>query len=328
MKVPKVVLAVAMAAAALTGAGVANAAPAPTFHHYVALGDSYTAGPLIPWQSASWCFRSNNNYPSWLATDLGLYSTSGAFTDVSCSSADTTNMTLRQTVPSTDLPITYENPQFDALTLDTDLVTIGIGGNDASVFGSLVYTCPGLRDSDPTGSPCKDHFTVNGVETLTAALATTERSLEKVVKGAHALSPGAKIVMVGYPRLVPPTGYCPDQIPFADGDYRWADSVERGLNAAIAKAAKKTGALYVDTYGPSLGHDACAGSAAWVNGQYTNLLKAVAYHPLQAGMQAEANLIYKALSGTTNTAHSAPRTAGPQTLAPAAAAALLPELKG
>ncbi|WP_328648667.1 SGNH/GDSL hydrolase family protein [Amycolatopsis sp. NBC_00348] len=296
MKVSRIVLAAALAVATVTGAGVASAAPAPAFRHYVALGDSYTAGPLIPWQSASWCFRSNNNYPSWLATRLGIYATPGAFTDVSCSSADTTNMTRQQTVPSEDAPITYEYPQFDALTPDTDLVTIGIGGNDASVFGSMIYICPGLRAADPTGSPCREHFTVDGVETLTAAITGTERNLEKVVKGARALSPGAKIVLVGYPRLVPPSGYCPDQIPFADGDYRWFDGVERTLNAALAKAAKKTGATYVDTYGPSLGHDACAGSAAWVNGQYTNLVKAVAYHPVLAGMQAEAGLIYQALA--------------------------------
>ncbi len=68
------------------------------------------------------------------------------------------------------------------------------------------------------------------------------------------------------------------------------------LAAALAKAAKKTGATYVDTYGPSLGHDACAGSAAWVNGQYTNLAKAVAYHPVLAGMRAEAGLIHQALA--------------------------------
>ncbi|WP_370949359.1 SGNH/GDSL hydrolase family protein [Amycolatopsis sp. cg5] len=296
MKLSRIVLAV------MIGLGVLSepALAAPTFQRYVALGDSFTAGPLIPWQSASWCFRSNNNYPSWLATKLDIYYTSGAFNDVSCSSADTTNMTERQTVPSASIPLTWEYPQFDALTLDTDLITIGIGGNDYSVFGSLIGTCPGLRDTDPTGAPCRDHFTINGVDTLTAATLNTQRNLENVVKGARAHSPGAKIVLVGYPRLVPPTGYCPDQIPFADGDYRWADAVERALNGAIAKAAKRTGALYVDTYGPSLGHDACAGSAAWVNGQYTNLTKAVAYHPVQAGMQAVANLIFNALTGKTS----------------------------
>ncbi len=312
-----VALAVSLGLSATVGVGV-GAASTPAFQHYVALGDSYSAGPLIPWQQASWCFRSNNNYPSWLATDLGTYYTPDGFTDVSCSSADTSNMTQPQEVPSTSIDLASEPPQFDALSLDTDLVTVGIGGNDYGVFGSLVGTCPGLRDSDPTGHPCQDHFTVNGIDTMKAAIANTEHNLENALRGVHAHAPGAKVVVVGYPRLVPPSGYCPDVIPFADGDYAWADSVERALNAAESTAARHRHALYVDTYGPSLGHDACAGSAAWVNGQNTNLFEAVAYHPFKAGMQAEANLIFHALGGRApaSTTAPAPRsTADPRSLA-------------
>ncbi|HVK22863.1 MAG TPA: SGNH/GDSL hydrolase family protein [Actinokineospora sp.] len=293
--------ALALAATATMGLEAQAATAAPTFRHYVALGDSFTAGPLIPWQQSSWCFRSNNNYPSWLATKLGLYYTSGAFTDVSCSSADTMNMTASQVTPSPDVPMSTQPPQFDALRLDTDLVTIGIGGNDYSVFGTLTGTCPTLRDSNPTGSPCRDHFTINGVDTVSAAIVNTQKNLEDVIKGVRAHSPAAKIVMVGYPRLVPPTGTCPDVVPFATGDYAWVDSVERKLNAAVSTAARRQGATYVDTYGPSLGHDACAGSAAWVAGQTTNVFAAAAYHPYQAGMKAEADLIYRALGGTTTT---------------------------
>jgi hypothetical protein len=205
-------------------------------------------------------------------------------------------------VPSPSIDFASEPPQVDALSLDTDLVTIGIGGNDDGVFGDLVGTCPGLRSSDPTGAPCKAHFTVNGVDTMKVAIGHTEQNLEAMLKDVHAHAPGAKVLVVGYPRLVPPQGYCPDEIPFADGDYHYADTVEQELNAAEAKAAHDQGATYVDTYGPSLGHDACAGSAAWVNGQYNNLFAAVEYHPLAAGMQAEANIIYNVLAGHGNSA--------------------------
>ncbi|MEV6238183.1 SGNH/GDSL hydrolase family protein [Lentzea sp. NPDC051838] len=281
----------------VTTAVDANAAP--SFQRYVALGDSYTAGPLIPWQQASWCFRSNNNYPSWLATHLGLYSKPGGFTDVSCSSADTTNMTQSQTTPSTDIPLTSQPPQFEALRLDTDLITIGIGGNDFSVFGSLISTCPEVRSSDPAGHPCQDHYTINGIDTVKAAIKQTQLNLENVIKGARTRSPAAKIVIVGYPRLVPPSGYCPDVVPFADGDYAWTDSVARALNDAQATAARRQNATFVDAYAASLGHDACTGSAAWVSGQSTNLFRAVAYHPYQQGMEGVANLVYRALGGRT-----------------------------
>ena len=141
--------------APLTGA---TAASAPNFRHYVALGDSYAAGPLIPLPRVDplLCVRSTNDYAALLASRLGLWS----YTDATCSGADTTHMTTAQS-----LVLGSHAPQFDALTASTDLVSISIGGNDYSVFGSIVGTCPGLAADDPTGSPCKQHFTVNGQDT-------------------------------------------------------------------------------------------------------------------------------------------------------------------
>jgi hypothetical protein len=49
------------------------------------------------------------------------------------------------------------NPaQLTALGVGTDLVTLGIGGNDYRVFGRVIGTCPGLRAADPTGNPCQE----------------------------------------------------------------------------------------------------------------------------------------------------------------------------
>ena len=136
-------------------------APAAKYKKYVALGDSYTSAPLVPLPDllSLGCLRSINNYPKQLAAQLQVT----AFADVSCGGADTTNMTQPQSTPLGTFP-----PQFDALTADTDLVTVGIGGNDFSVFGDITGTCPGLRASDPAGAPCKQHFTVDGVDTAQA----------------------------------------------------------------------------------------------------------------------------------------------------------------
>jgi lysophospholipase L1-like esterase len=277
-----------VAATALAGAGPASAAPA--FRHYVALGDSYTAGPLIPLQRLDplTCFRSTSNYPAWLAASLKT----GGYTDVSCSSADTTDMTGPQSIPLGTAP-----PQFSALKPDTDLVTIGIGGNDFSVFGTLVNDCPKLTAQDPTGSPCQESFTVDGVDTIKQRLPGTQARVTEVLRGVHERSPGAKVVLVGYPRIAPPAGHCPDVLPFADGDLRWVDSVEQALNAALSNAAAADGnTTYVDTYGPSLGHDACAtGGAAWIQGKDVDLLGAYSYHPRMSGMVGIAGIIGKTL---------------------------------
>ncbi|MFF0013029.1 hypothetical protein [Streptomyces sp. NPDC005374] len=63
---------------------------------YVALGDSYTAGPKIPDQNGdpAGCDRSDRNYPSLVAAGLDI---KGAdFKDVSCSGATIADLTGKQ----------------------------------------------------------------------------------------------------------------------------------------------------------------------------------------------------------------------------------------
>ncbi|QUQ71573.1 SGNH/GDSL hydrolase family protein [Kutzneria sp. CA-103260] len=291
------------------GTGAAAAAT-PGYARYVALGDSYTSGPFIPFMRLNpiGCGRSTNNYPSLLAATLHVSS----FTDVSCGGADTTNMTKSQSVPL----FGTNPPQFNALRANTDLVTVGIGGNDDSVFGTVVGTCPGLRASDPHGAPCKAHFTVNGQDTLLADIADTQTKVTAVAQGIHQRSPHAKVLVIGYPRIAPATGTCPDVLPFADGDYAYLDSIERALNTAASNAARAVGATFVDTYGPSLGHDACAGGNAWIQGQSLDLLAAAPYHPRKAAMVGETAIIAGVLGvdrSVTTTTPDGP-TAGVSTL--------------
>src|SRR5215472_147045 len=76
------------------GAGIYGAPGAAGPPHYVALGDSYTAGPLIPDQTGSpaGCLRSTHSYPFGVAAGTGA----ATLTDVSCQGATTRNMTHSQ----------------------------------------------------------------------------------------------------------------------------------------------------------------------------------------------------------------------------------------
>jgi GDSL-like lipase/acylhydrolase family protein len=281
----RLVVATAFALAATVTSAFTASAATRRFDHYVSLGDSYTAGPFIPLARLDplGCMRSTSNYPAQLAARLRVRS----FTDVSCSGTDTSNMASPQSVTFGTNP-----PQLDALKPDTNLVTVGIGGNDFDVFGSMIGTCPALRASDPTGNPCQRAFTVDGVDTIKARLAHTRNNIAAVLTKIHARAPHAKVLAVGYPRIAPPSGSCPDVLPFADGDYAWLNSVEEGLNEAVSAAATADGKTsYVDTFTPSLGHDACAADP-WVNGQHNNMLAAAAYHPFFAGMKGIARAIY------------------------------------
>ena len=263
---------------------------------YVALGDSFSAGPLVPQARSdpAGCLRSTNNYPAYLAGYLDVRS----YRDVTCSRAQTRDLRRPQRLVLGAAESTP--PQLDALSAGTDLVTIGIGGNDFSLFGSIIGTCGGLKDRDPGGAPCRRSFVrrVDGRPVDTRA--RDARRIEDRV--AHALrlvgrrAPSAEVYVVGYPRLLPERGRCA-AVPFAAGDYTWGRRIERLLNESLRGAAERGGATYVDLRPPSRGHDACAGDEAWVNGNQTLLGFAAAFHPFQSGMRGMAGAVYAAITG-------------------------------
>jgi hypothetical protein len=56
--------------------------------------------------------------------------------------------------------------------------------------------------------------------------------------------------------------------------------------------------MYVDTYGPSSGHDACApDGVAWIQGQALDLLRAAPYHPRYEGMAGVADIAHATVLG-------------------------------
>ncbi|WP_345528587.1 SGNH/GDSL hydrolase family protein [Nocardioides endophyticus] len=261
-----------------TGSPVA----APTaYDTYVALGDSYTAAPLVPpTDTSNACLRSGVNYPALVAK--GMPGT--ALTDVSCSGAATEDMTSPQRGMTGAVP-----PQFDALRRGTDLVTIGLGGNDDGLFAAVLGQCTELASSDPTGSPCTARFE----DRTDASLERIRSNLADVVSGVRERSPKARILLVGYPQIVPESGSC-DELPLAEGDYAFARQVNEDLNDAVEEAAGDTEADYVDLWEPSAGHDIC-GDEPWINGRVTSAGRALAYHPLAVEQQAVAGLVLERL---------------------------------
>ena len=243
---------------------------------YVALGDSFTAAPLVPTTDvADGCFRSDGNYPTLLAASLDL-----RLTDVSCAGATTRDLVRRHhTIGAASVP-----PQLRAVDERADLVTLGIGGNDLGLFSRLVRSCLDLRRIDPQGSPCADSPV--GRRLLASAPVIgdhVQRAIERVQRRAS----DARVVLVGYPRIAPPDGGCPKLLPFARGDVAFGDRVLRALDASLREAAAATGVDYLDAYSASEGHDVCS-DEPWVNGRRTQVGVALAFHPLEAGMQAMA----------------------------------------
>ena len=181
-------------------------------------------------------------------------------------------------------------------------MTVGIGGNDFSIFATLARECPELASTDPAGAPCRGTLRrPDGTDPLIARADKVGDRLVGVLRTVAERAPDAVVAVIGYPRILPASGTCAS-VPLAAGDYAFADRVERRLNAALRKAAVQSGATYVDTYGPSRGHDVCATDSAWVNGQNTRAVRALGFHPYASGMRATAATAYRTLTGKQPTA--------------------------
>jgi lysophospholipase L1-like esterase len=245
---------------------------------YVALGDSYTAGPVIPVQQPDpyGCLRSDHNYPHLVAAALGV----GDFKDPSCSGADTGDMTAPQGVSPGPNP-----PQFDSLSASTELVTVGIGGNDIG-FTEIIRNCTA---SQPSGHPCQDHYVVNGQDELRARIAATSPKVAAVLQGIHQRSPVARVFVVPYLAILPESGPgCWPQMPIAPDDVPYLRGIEKELNGMLARQARANGARYVDAYTPSIGHDACQlPISRWVEPAVPTT-PAAPVHPNLFGMQGYA----------------------------------------
>jgi lysophospholipase L1-like esterase len=263
---------------------VTDASP-PSIGRYVALGDSFTAGPLVPTTDvADGCFRSDGNYPSLVAERLDV----DRLVDVSCSGARTRDLVRPQrTVGNAEVP-----PQLRALTRDTDLVTLGIGGNDFGLFETWLGTCTRLGRAAPAGEPCTERLQDDGTDVLSRTDQIGAR-VERAIRRVQRRAPQARVLVVGYLRLAPADGRC-RALPFAEGDYETGVEVQRSLNDALAAAADRTGVGFVDMYAASDGHDICA-DEPWVNGVETVQDEALAYHPFPAGMEAVAEQIVERL---------------------------------
>jgi GDSL-like Lipase/Acylhydrolase family len=258
---------------------LAVALPATAVAHevsYVAMGDSYTAGPgILPVSPTAppECGQSSVNYPHLVASALKL-----SLTDVSCSGAKTENFTVAQ--------FPNQPPQFNALSPSTEVVTVGMGGNDGNLFGTLVAGCTGLDIGKPNeGAPCKEAFEGFVTKAFEENIGPQEEALREI----HKLAPKAKVFVVAYPEITPINGYCPSAIPWATEDLRWFHfAVQARGNAIIALEALRNHAIYTETFLQSLGHNACEPvGTRWIEPLFGSLTK-VAVHPNAPGQEHDA----------------------------------------
>ncbi|MEV0737586.1 SGNH/GDSL hydrolase family protein [Streptomyces sp. NPDC050549] len=265
---------------------------------YVALGDSYTAGPGItdPTGTPAGCDRSAGNYPALVAAELGLKG--GKFRDVSCSGATTADLTAAQHTDNGTNP-----PQLRALSSDTRLVTVGIGGNDIG-FSKLIKRCVTMGALyQLTGSG--KYFTENapcardadaGSDTVEKQPTAAGDRLTRILTEVKRRAPEARVYVVSYPAILPAdSADCGRGMSLAPGDVTYLREKEQQLNTALRQRASEAGVGYVDTYTPSTGHNACtAKNTRWIE-PLAPENPAAPVHPNARGERGMADAVLRAV---------------------------------
>lgn len=284
------------------------------FREYVSLGDSWSADVVLldtrglpdSTHVPVDCAQSKVNYPKLVARALAV----PVHRDPTCGSATTAHFSGPQSLPLGGT----NSPQFDRLSPATDLVTIGIGGNDAG-FAAAAMDCinllptslpPGtvpilptlplpLLPSQPPIGGCKGKFTAGGTDVLAQQIADSRPKLVAAVKEVRRRSPRARILMLDYIAGIPERA-CWPLVPITQEDMTYLHQTFAKLNAMVRQAATEGGAEFVDTHTPTVGHDVCQGpTVRYVEGlgvlSVNDVAVAVPAHPNSAGAAAQARAV-------------------------------------
>lgn len=258
---------------------------APTFEH-VNLGDSFSAGsgvlPLVPGVPED-CSQSELNFAHIVAREQGY-----SLSDVSCGGAATKDFYAPQ--------IDGVQAQLDALSPSTDLVTLMIGGNDNNIFADAIASCVGAAVKQfGVANPCEQNNGHRFDDTITDI---TLPDVRQALADIHTRAPEAKVVIVGYPWLLPAAHTCAPSIPVAPGDAPFVRALQTTLNDAIRQAAEDTDTTFVDMSAASEGHDACQPvGVRWVEPLFFAQHRAP-LHPNALGTAAIAAEVTKALASS------------------------------
>jgi len=257
----------------------------PSYDSYVALGDSFVAGPGIPPASSGEdCGRSQSNYPHLVAEALGVRE----FTDVSCSGAVSADLAGQQVTPLTRTAVP---PQYDALRPDTDLVTVGIGGNDVGLV-ALAVSCINVAPP-PNGTSCSDTDAA-GPDPITTTIDAFAPVYREITEEIRTRSPRARILFVGYPTGIRDGGCFPEQRIWPQ-DATYLESAIEHLDVAMEKQVSAAGAEFVDLRASTVGHDACAApDQRWMEGVVPTS-PAIPLHPNAAGHRNAADQVLGAV---------------------------------
>ena len=214
---------------------------------------------------------------------------------IACSGATTANVERGGDVQNGE-PAT----QLDqgALTAETDLVTITIGGNDAG-FADVLDLCFRHACMSPTYRPYDPDQTYK--EWLEAELDALWDELNATFSEIREASPDAAVAVLGYPRLFPSSPEeqnCFKLNPW-DGEQNDLNDLGDQLDDVIAREAAAVGAVFLPVAPHFATHEVCGNGGEWINGPAAEPAinfppidaKDLAFHPNRDGQREYAALV-------------------------------------
>ncbi len=266
----------ALAVSALLPAGSATAADT---YEWATLGDSYTAGgfvgdplPALGDPARDGCDRTSGAYPGLVERELEEFPPGKPvnLTNVSCGNATIKNIAVeRQTPISPVQPPAGGWPAVDTqikragLNENTDVVTVGVGGNSLP-FGDILLKC--VEEGAKINGSCREYYTnpQGDQESIQEILDRVTGEYVEMLAAVHQAAPNAKVVTVGYPAVLPEDGSACNRLALTElsvvkhADVDWLrEEVLEQLNNRIQQVTSFFGDRYVDVYSSSVGHDAC-----------------------------------------------------------------------
>jgi hypothetical protein len=175
-------------------------------------------------------------------------------------------------------------------------VSLQIGGDNLG-FTSIIENCAALTPWGPTkvGANCKSYYDPHGNDSLLAAVNALATPIGALLQQIRTKAPSAKIFVVGYPAILPQNGACWPSMPFETGDALYLTQTEGELNQMLSNEAAANGDAFVNTYAPSVNHNACTAEAnRWVEPLVPASL-AYPVHPNAGGEAAMAGLLESAM---------------------------------
>ena len=160
-----------------------------------------------------------------------------------------------------------------------------IGGNDVGYIGTAI-AC---------GQPHSTCAAMANPAQIDGAFEALPGSLTKLIQAVRTKAPAAIIVLVTYPRLVPPTA-CP-ALHYGPAATSLVGSMGTRLEQVFVKVAKTDHVRLADPYVFGTSHGPCATDAnQWVAGLVAS--NGYEYHPTVDGHQEMAHLVEQALGSS------------------------------